>query len=82
MDGLQVIQQLRTQTRRPIIILSARAQENEKVLALDYGADDYVTKPFGAKELKARIRSALRHIYKPGKRKPWKIPLHMRSAYG
>ena len=75
MDGLQVIQQLRTQTRRPIIILSARAQENEKVLALDYGADDYVTKPFGAKELKARI-------YKPGKRKPWKIPLHMRSAYG
>ena len=63
MDGLQVIQQLRTQTRRPIIILSARAQENEKVLALDYGADDYVTKPFGAKELKARIRSALRHTY-------------------
>lgn len=43
--------------------LSARAQENEKVLALDYGADDYVTKPFGAKELKARIRSALRHTY-------------------
>lgn len=63
MDGLQVIQQLRTQTRRPIIILSARTQENEKVLALDYGADDYVTKPFGAKELKARIRSALRHTY-------------------
>ena len=63
MDGLQVIQQLRTQTRRPIIILSARAQENEKVLALDYGAYDYVTKPFGAKELKARIRSALRHTY-------------------
>lgn len=63
MDGLQVIQQLRTQTRRPIIILSASAQENEKVLALDYGADDYVTKPFGAKELKARIRSALRHTY-------------------
>ena len=58
-----MIQQLRTQTRRPIIILSARAQENEKVLALDYGADDYVTKPFGAKELKARIRSALRHTY-------------------
>lgn len=63
MDGLQVIQQLRAQTRRPIIILSARAQENEKVLALDYGADDYVTKPFGAKELKAHIRSALRHTY-------------------
>lgn len=55
MDGLQVIQQLRQQTVRPIIIISARAQEDEKVLALDYGADDYVTKPFGAKELKARI---------------------------
>ena len=63
MDGLQVIQQLRQQTVRPIIIISARAQEDEKVLALDYGADDYVTKPFGAKELKARIRSALRHTY-------------------
>lgn len=63
MDGLQVIQQLRQQTVRPIIIISARSQENEKVLALDYGADDYVTKPFGAKELKARIRSALRHTY-------------------
>ena len=63
MDGFHVIQQLRQQTVRPIIIISARTQENEKVLALDYGADDYVTKPFGAKELKARIRSALRHAY-------------------
>ena len=61
MDGLQVIQQLRTQTRRPIIILSARAQENEKVLALDYGADDYLVKPFGTSELLARIRTAIRH---------------------
>ena len=43
--------------------LKKTASENEKVLALDYGADDYVTKPFGAKELKARIRSALRHTY-------------------
>lgn len=60
-DGLQVIEEVRTWTAVPIIILSARQQENDKVLALDAGADDYLTKPFGVSELLARIRVALRH---------------------
>lgn len=60
-DGLLVLKKLRQRTARPIIVVSARTREREKVMALDLGADDYVTKPFGAKELKARIRSALRH---------------------
>lgn len=60
-DGLSILNKLRCRTTRPIIVVSARTRECEKVMALDLGADDYVTKPFGAKELKARIRSALRH---------------------
>jgi two-component system KDP operon response regulator KdpE len=61
MDGLDVIQQLRTWTTIPILIISARDQEQMKVDALDLGADDYVTKPFGIPELLARMRAALRH---------------------
>jgi two-component system, OmpR family, KDP operon response regulator KdpE len=61
MDGLQVTTQLREWTQIPIIVLSARGQENDKVAALDAGADDYLTKPFGISELLARIRVALRH---------------------
>ncbi len=61
MDGLEVIRQLRGWSAVPIIILSARQQEGDKVLALDAGADDYLTKPFGVAELLARIRVALRH---------------------
>lgn len=60
-DGLVILKKLRQRTSRPVIVVSARTREWEKVTALDLGADDYVTKPFGAKELKARIRSALRH---------------------
>lgn len=60
-DGLEVIRRLREWTKIPIIVLSARGQERDKVLALDAGADDYVAKPFGAGELLARIRVALRH---------------------
>lgn len=60
-DGLQVLEELRVWTRRPILIVSARNQERVKVKALDLGADDYLTKPFGASELLARIRVALRH---------------------
>ena len=60
-DGLTVLAEIRSWSRRPIIIISARNQEREKVLALDQGADDYLTKPFGAAELLARIRVALRH---------------------
>ena len=61
MDGINVIKELRTWSSIPIIILSARSQEDDKVAALDAGADDYLVKPFGAGELLARIRVALRH---------------------
>lgn len=62
LDGLDVVRQLREWTRVPIIILSAKEQESDKITALDSGADDYVTKPFGMGELLARIRAAMRHI--------------------
>lgn len=61
MDGLDVIRRLREWTKVPIIVLSARGRESDKVAALDAGADDYVGKPFGPSELLARIRVALRH---------------------
>lgn len=61
MDGIEVIRRLREWTAVPIIVLSARGQERDKVTALDAGADDYVSKPFGASELLARIRVSLRH---------------------
>ena len=60
-DGVALIRQLRGWTQRPIIVLSARSQERQKVEALDAGADDYLTKPFGVAELHARMRVALRH---------------------
>ncbi|MET0150791.1 MAG: response regulator, partial [Acidimicrobiales bacterium] len=60
MDGQEVVRGLRGWTRVPIIILSARADEGEKVAALDAGADDYVAKPFGMVELMARLRAAVR----------------------
>jgi len=60
-DGLEVIQQIRSWSHMPIVVLSARGQERDKIAALDHGADDYLTKPFGVGELLARIRVALRH---------------------
>jgi two-component system KDP operon response regulator KdpE len=60
MDGLEVIEKLRDWSAVPIIVISAREQEGDKIKALDRGADDYLTKPFGAGELLARIRAALR----------------------
>jgi len=60
MNGLEVIRDLRAWTELPIIVLSARTKEDEKISALDSGADDYLTKPFGVGELQARIRAALR----------------------
>jgi two-component system KDP operon response regulator KdpE len=62
MDGLDVTEKLRGWSNTPIIIISAREQERDKVRALDAGADDYLTKPFGADELLARIRVSLRHL--------------------
>jgi two-component system KDP operon response regulator KdpE len=64
-DGLQVTRELREWTATPIIVLSARGREEDKVKALDLGADDYLTKPFGVDELLARIRVALRHAAMP-----------------
>jgi two-component system KDP operon response regulator KdpE len=61
MDGIEVIEAIRKWSTLPIIVLSARSQERQKVDALDLGADDYLTKPFGVDELIARIRVALRH---------------------
>jgi len=61
MDGIDVTAELRSWTTVPIIVISARSQESEKVKVLDIGADDYMTKPFGSRELLARIRVALRH---------------------
>jgi two-component system KDP operon response regulator KdpE len=61
MDGLEVTRRLREWTAVPVVVLSARGQEQHKVDALDAGADDYLTKPFGTGELLARIRVALRH---------------------
>lgn len=61
MDGKEVIANLRGWSQVPIIILSARDRESEKIAALDLGADDYIEKPFGIGELTARIRAALRH---------------------
>jgi two-component system KDP operon response regulator KdpE len=60
LDGVEVVAELRLWYTRPIIILSARSNEQEKIKALDAGADDYLTKPFGIGELQARIRAALR----------------------
>jgi two-component system KDP operon response regulator KdpE len=60
-DGLEVIRRLREWSTVPIIIVSVRGHESEKIAALDKGADDYVTKPFGMGELLARMRAALRH---------------------
>jgi two-component system KDP operon response regulator KdpE len=61
LDGLEVIRRLREWSTVPVLVLSARGQEPDKVAALDAGADDYITKPFGVGELLARLRVALRH---------------------
>jgi two-component system KDP operon response regulator KdpE len=67
-DGLNVIKELRGWSQLPVIVLSARGQEQDKVTALELGADDYLTKPFGAAELLARIGVALRHVRRNGNR--------------
>jgi two-component system KDP operon response regulator KdpE len=65
MDGVEVCRQIRETLNVPILVLSARGAEGDKVGALDAGADDYVTKPFGAEELLARIRASLRRVETP-----------------
>lgn len=76
MDGLDILREVRSWSNLPVIVVSARTHEQDKVLALDIGADDYIEKPFGTSELLARIRTAIRHtrtsldndsIARPGK---------------
>jgi two-component system, OmpR family, KDP operon response regulator KdpE len=69
-DGLSVIEAVRRESTVPIIVLSSRSDEQGKVQALDLGADDYVTKPFGMEELVARIRTALRHRFQQRGERP------------
>jgi two-component system, OmpR family, KDP operon response regulator KdpE len=69
-DGLDVARQIRRSAHMPIIVISARGQEHDKVAALDLGADDYLTKPFGVQELLARVRVALRHASPPASPAP------------
>jgi two-component system KDP operon response regulator KdpE len=64
MDGVEVLKSIRQWTGIPVIVVSARGHESEKVEALDLGADDYITKPFGTSELLARIRTGIRHSRK------------------
>ena len=61
MDGMKILKSVREWSAMPIIVVSARTHEKDKVAALDLGADDYITKPFGTSELLARIRTAIRH---------------------
>jgi len=61
MDGTEVIKTVRSKSELPIIVISARMDESDKVQALDIGADDYITKPFGSSEFLARVRTAIRH---------------------
>lgn len=65
-DGMQVIAKVRSWSEMPILVISARDQDTEKAAALDAGADDYLTKPFSATELMARIRVSLRHLHQAG----------------
>jgi two-component system, OmpR family, KDP operon response regulator KdpE len=86
-DGMQVIRGIRAWSSVPIIVLSARTAEADKVAALEQGADDYITKPFGARELTARVQVALRHVAAlagPGATlhiARWRIDLAARSAH-
>ena len=64
MDGIEILKKIREWSATPVIVVSARGEESDKVQALDLGADDYIAKPFGTSELLARIRTALRHSMK------------------
>lgn len=65
MDGLEVCREIRRTSEAPVIMLTARDEDADKLIGLELGADDYITKPFSPKELVARIRAVLRRVYKP-----------------
>ena len=68
MDGVDIIKKVRTWSNTPIIVISARSEDHDKVEALDAGADDYITKPFGVMELQARVKAVLRRTERRGDR--------------
>ncbi|HTT69381.1 MAG TPA: response regulator [Gemmatimonadales bacterium] len=70
MDGIELTRRVREWSRVPVIVISARGREQDKIAALDAGADDYLTKPFGLGELLARLRVALRHVAEDGGAEP------------
>ena len=70
LDGIDLTRRLREWSRTPIVVISARGREQDKIAALDAGADDYLTKPFGMGELLARLRVALRHAAGDGAAEP------------
>lgn len=86
MDGLELMTRLRAWSQTPVIVISARGQETDKIGALDVGADDYLTKPFGTGELLARIRVALRHADPGAAEEPvfrlgrWQVDLTRRQV--
>jgi len=86
MDGLDLVTRLREWSHIPVIVISARGQETDKVGALDAGADDYLTKPFGTRELLARVRVALRHAGPEAQQEPvfvldrWRVDLAKRQV--
>ena len=73
MDGVDIIRRIRGWSVVPIIVVSARTRERDKIEALDLGADDYLTKPFGGGELLARIRTALRHTRTQAAILDWRV---------
>ncbi len=87
-DGLKLIRRVRAWSPVPIVVVSARAMEEQKIAALDAGADDYVTKPFSAPELRARVRAALRRTARSTEQLPalkfgdWTVDLTRREARG
>ncbi|HOI52993.1 MAG TPA: response regulator, partial [Azonexus sp.] len=70
-DGVDFIRSFRAWSERPVLILSARTEESHKIDALDAGADDYLTKPFGVGELRARVRALMRRRQRQGGASPW-----------
>jgi two-component system KDP operon response regulator KdpE len=81
MDGNDIIASVREWTSCPIIVISARTGEHDKVAALDLGADDYITKPFGTSELLARIRTSLRHSNRMATRLFISVLTNVRDLY-
>ena len=70
MDGIDIIRKIRTWSKVPIIVISARSEDTDKIDALDAGADDYLTKPFSVEELLARLRVTFRRLHDTGQKRP------------